>query len=465
VKDVRILIVEDELTMRETLTTYLEENGFPSESVMRGEDAVDLIRSGRFDIAIIDLKLPGIDGIEVLHRARIINPDLPAIMITAYATVENAVRAIKEGAYDYLVKPFNLEELGFIIQKIVEHRRLVEENLKLREQLKKRYSPRNIIGNSAGMKRIFELVESVADSSATVLIQGESGTGKELFARAVHYAGSRRDKPFITVNCGALPDTLIESELFGFEKGAFTGANRTKIGRFEMAADGTLFLDEIGETGLEFQVDLLRVLQEREFRRVGGSELIRMDARIIASTNRNLGEEVSKGKFREDLYYRLNVVPLHVPALRDRREDIPILVRHFLAKHKSETKRQVEGVSTEAMDLLLRYDWPGNVRELENAVERALVLGKEDMIVPADLPETLRQSVAVRSLPIGGNLSLDDVERMHILSVLERAQGNLSEAARVLGITRVTLYAKLDKYGLRQRTRATTDPEKSESGS
>ncbi|MEO0108530.1 MAG: sigma-54 dependent transcriptional regulator [candidate division WOR-3 bacterium] len=458
-KDMKILVVEDEMTMRETLTTYLTENGFACDSVMRGEDGVDRIRSGQFAIAIVDLRLPGIDGIEVLKSIKIINPELPVIMITAYATVENAVLAIKEGAYDYLVKPFNLEELGFIIQKIVEHRRLVEENIRLREQLKKRYSPRNIIGNSQAMRRIFEIIESVADSSATVLIQGESGTGKELIARTIHYVSSRREKPFITINCGAIPEALMESELFGHEKGAFTGANKTKTGRFELAADGTFFLDEIGELSTEVQVDFLRVLQEREFRRVGGTELIPMEARIIASTNRDLQKEVHEGRFREDLFYRLNVVPIHVPPLRERQEDIPFLVRHFIDKHRHEARREVSGITSEALDMLIAYDWPGNVRELENAIERALVLGKGEQIAPDELPETIQRSGSVRRRPIGGELSLEEVERLHILATLEHAKWNLSETARILGITRVTLYNKIDKYGLRIKdARSSVDP-------
>ena len=450
-KDVRVLVVEDELTMRETVVTYLEEQGFPVTSVMSGEDGLETLRDGSYDIAVIDLKLPGIDGIEVLRRAHQANPDLPVIIMTAYATIENAVRAIKEGAYDYLVKPFNLEELGFIIQRIVEHRKLVAENVKLKEQLKKRYSTRNIIGTSYGMKRIFERIESVADSTATVLIQGDSGTGKELIARAIHFSGSRRDRPFITLNCGAIPETLIESELFGYEKGAFTGANKTKIGRFELAGDGTLFLDEIGEMNLEAQVDMLRVLQEREFRRVGGTSLIKMDARIIASTNKNLENEVKAGKFREDLYYRLNVVPIYVPALRERREDIPFLARHFVDKHKHESKREITGISSAAMDLLLRYDWPGNVRELENSIERAVVLGAGEQIVPADLPESLLRAETGGKRTIGANLSLKEVERMHILAVLEAARWNLSESARVLGITRTTMYHKVQRLGLRAK--------------
>lgn len=446
--EMRVLVVEDELIMRETIVTYLEENHFRVESVMRGEDAVNLVRENGFSLVVVDLKLPGIDGIEVLRRIRIIDPNLPVVMMTAYATVENAVTAIKEGAYDYLVKPFNLEELGFIIQKIAEHQRLVAENIKLREQLRKRYGPKNIIGNSQAMRRIFELIESVADSSATVLIQGESGTGKELIARAIHYAGARRDKPFITMNCSAIPETLLESELFGYEKGAFTGATKSKIGRLEMAADGTLFLDEIGEMSLEAQVDLLRVLQEREFRRVGGAELIRMDARVIASTNRNLEELVKVGKFRQDLFYRLNVVPIHIPPLRERREDIPFLVRHFIEKHRQEARRAVTGVADETMDLLLRYDWPGNVRELENAIERALVLGRGSQIEPADLPEALQQLVLETNRPVGGNLSLAEIERLHILAVLERTKWNLAETARILGIARVTLYNKIARFGL-----------------
>jgi len=450
-KDVRILVVEDELTMRETVVTYLEEQGFPVKSVMSGEDGLEALRDGSYDIAVVDLKLPGIDGIEVLRRAHQANPGLPVIIMTAYATIENAVRAIKEGAYDYLVKPFNLEELGFIIQRIVEHRKLVEENVKLKEQLKKRYSTRNIIGTSYGMKRIFERIESVADSTATVLIQGDSGTGKELIARAIHFSGSRRDRPFTSLNCGAIPDTLIESELFGYEKGAFTGANKTKIGRFELAADGTLFLDEIGEMNLEAQVDMLRVLQEREFRRVGGTTLIKMDARIIASTNKNLEDEVKAGKFREDLYYRLNVVPIYVPALRERREDVPFLARHFVDKHKHEGKREITGISSAAMDLLLRYDWPGNVRELENAIERAVVLGTGEQIVPADLPESLHRAETGGKRTVGANLSLQEVERMHIVAVLEAVKWNLSEAARVLGITRTTMYHKVQRLGLRAK--------------
>lgn len=447
-----ILIVDDEEVMRETISDWLNKEGYNTETAITAEEALERFENNEFNIAIVDLKLPGMDGIQLLQKLKEMKREIPVIMITAYASIETAVLSMKKGAYDYLAKPFNLEELSLIIKKIIERQKLIAENILLREQLKDKYSFKNIIGKSLKMKHIFELIENVADFDSTVLIQGESGTGKEIIARAIHQKGSRRDGAFITVNCAAIPENLLESELFGHEKGAFTGAVSSKKGRFELANGGTLFLDEIAEMNLNTQVDLLRVLQEREFRRVGGTKLIKVDVRVIASCNRDLEKEVEQGNFRQDLYYRLTVIPIVLPPLRERKGDIPLLIQYFLDKYKKKKRREIKGVSKEGINLLINYDWPGNVRELENTIERIIVLGREDFITPEDIPERIREFAKKRievCYPL--NRPLEDIEKEYIKNVLSGTNWNMTRAAKLLKINRMTLYNKIKKYNLKRK--------------
>jgi DNA-binding NtrC family response regulator len=443
----RILIIDDEEVMRDTLSDWLGKEGYRIETAITSEEALEKIEEKEYNIVIVDLKLPGMDGIQFLEELKKRKKEIPTVMITAYASIETAVLSMKKGAYDYLAKPFNLEELSLIVKKIVERQALIAENILLRKKLKEKYSYKNIIGRSIKMKRVFELVENVADINSTILIQGESGTGKEVIAQAIHERGTRRNGPFVSVNCAAIPENLLESELFGHEKGAFTGAINSKKGRFELADRGTLFLDEIAEMNLNIQVDLLRVLQSREFRRVGGAKLIKVDVRVIASTNRDLEKEVEKGNFRQDLYYRLNVIPVELPALRERKEDIPLLIEYFFNKYKKKTKRGTKGIAKEAQNILMDYDWPGNVRELENTMERAIVLGKGDYINIGDLPEKICKSVKEKiQVCYSLNRPLADIEREYILQALSSTNWNISKTAKLLKINRMTLYNKLKKY-------------------
>lgn len=453
----KILIIDDEPVIRETLSDWLEREGYIIETAITGEEGIKKEKDNNFDIAIVDLKLPGMDGIEVLRKLKEIDPDIVVIMITAYATIETAVSAIKDGAYDYLTKPFNLEEISLVVKKITEHRKLVAENILLKKQLEERYSFENIIGKSPKMRKIFELIEDVADSDATILIQGESGTGKEVIARAIHQRSSRANASFITANCAAIPDNLLESELFGYEKGAFTGATQTKKGRFELAEEGTLFLDEITDMKLNTQVDLLRVLQEKEFRRLGGSQLIKTNVRIIASSNKDVEKQVAIGDFREDLYYRLNVISIKLPPLRERKEDIPFLVEHFLRKYSHKNHRIIKDISKEALELLTRYNWPGNVRELENVIERATILGKKQFLMSSDLPEVIKKdSSLARDEAIiyltEPNKSLEEVEKEYITNLLQRTNWNISQSAKLLKINRATLYNKIRQYKIKRKT-------------
>ncbi len=442
-KEVRILVVDDEMIVREALSNYLREDGYEAIAVEGGEEALKRVENERWNILFVDLKMPGMDGLEVLREVKKLVPDLPVIIITAYATIDSAVQAMKDGAYDYIVKPFDPEAIALIVEKVVEHQRLVKENILLRERLDQEYRFEEIIGRSQPMQEVFELVKNVADSDATVLITGESGTGKELIARALHANSSRRYSPFITASCGAMAEGILESELFGHEKGAFTGALYTKKGRFELAEDGTLFLDEIGEISPKTQVDLLRVLDEKKITRVGGIEEIPVNVRIVSATNRDLKKAIQEGRFREDLFYRLNVVSIHLPPLRNRKEDIPLLAEHFLDKFRAETNKKIERISPQALKRMLEYDWPGNVRELENAIERAVVVGKKSEILPEDLPFFKMDTV-----PESGPKSLKDRERLHILQTLEENKWNISKTAEDLEIDRVTLYNKIKKYNL-----------------
>ncbi len=441
----RILIVDDEAAMRESLKDWLMEDGYEVNSAESGETALKMAAERNWDIVLLDLKMPGMDGIETLEKIKEINPDTEVLMMTAYATVDTAVQAMKEGAFDYLVKPFDPDEVEIQIKKIVKHKDLVVQNILLRKKLEEKYHYDEIIGKSDAMQEVFELIDRVAPTDSTVLITGESGTGKELIAQAIHGNSTRCYMPFIAVSCGALPETLLESELFGYEKGAFSGAEHRKRGRFEMADNGTLFLDEIGDISLKTQVDLLRVLQQKEFSRLGSEEVIRVDVRILAATNRDLKKAIREKRYREDLFYRLNVIAIHVPPLRQRKEDIPLLVSAFIEKYCLEMNREEAKIAPSALKLLMDYDWPGNVRELENIIERALVIGQGQKIEADDLPFS-RRDVAPAELP----RSLKKMEKVHIGRILKETNWNISKAARELDIDRQTLYNKIDKYGIRK---------------
>jgi DNA-binding NtrC family response regulator len=424
------------------------EDDYEVDLASSGEDAVALALKKDWEVILLDLKMPGMDGIETLRKLKDKEIDTKAeiILMTAYATIETAVQAMKEGAFDYLVKPFDPDEVEIQIKRIIEHKELVLENVLLRQKLEERSEYDEIIGKSDAMQEIFEMISRVAPTDSTVLITGESGTGKELIAQALHGNSQRCYMPFIAVSCGALPDSLLESELFGYEKGAFTGAEYTKRGRFEMADKGTLFLDEIGDISLKTQVDLLRVLQQKEFRRVGGQDLIKIDVRILSATNRNLKKAIEERRFRDDLYYRLNVISIHVPPLRDRKEDISLLVETFIHRYCLELNKEPVKIVPSAMKLLMAYDWPGNVRELENVIERAIVIGKGTEIVSEDLPFS-RKELKADGFP----KSLKMMEKIHIERILAETDWNITRAARELHIDRQTLYNKIEKHKIERK--------------
>ena len=448
-KKARILVVDDEAPMRESLKDWLMEEGYEVGLAASGKEAITMTRKKDWDVILLDLKMPGMDGVETLKRlkGKEVNTEAEILMMTAYATVDTAVQAMKEGAFDYLVKPFFPDEIEMQIKKIVTHRELVLENILLRQKLEERSEYGEIVGKSDVMQTIYDLISQVAPTDSTVLITGESGTGKELIARAIHGNSQRCYMPYIAVSCGALPDSLLESELFGYEKGAFTGAEHTKMGRFEMADKGTLFLDEIGDISLKTQVDLLRVLQEKEFRRLGGQEEIKVDVRILAATNRDIKKAISENRFREDLFYRLNVISIHIPSLRERKDDIPLLVKAFIRRCCLEMNKEQVQIAPSAMKLLMDYNWPGNVRELENVIERALVIGRGKEIVTEDLPFS-RKELGTEALPN----SLKLMEKMHIKRIMEETDWNISKAARVLEIDRQTLYNKIEKYHIEKES-------------
>ena len=439
----KILVVDDELVVRDSLGKWFTSEGYTARPAGGAREALEIIQQAEFDIALLDIKMPGMDGMELQARLKEADPDLTVIIMTGYASVETAVQALKLGAYDYITKPVDPDELSHLVSNALEHKRARREVDRLRENLLEAVPGTELIGTSPAMRKVTELIEMVAPTEATVLITGETGTGKEVVARAIHAAGPRRYMPMVTVHCGALTETLLESELFGHEKGAFTGAQYRKKGKFEVADGGSVFLDEISDISLKTQTDLLRVLQEKEIVRVGGNQQIKVDFRAIAATNKNLETLVKNGTFRPDLYYRLHVFCIDLPPLRDRREDIPLLVAHFLNKFCMATSRPVPQLSQEAIEVLMRHDWPGNVRELENAVERALVVGRGNEVRPADFSFQFQMDE-----PKGGK-TLDDVERVHIERILRETQHNLSRAARILDIDRTTLYNKLRRYGLR----------------
>jgi len=440
-----LLVVDDELIVRDSLDKWFREEGYDVTVAESAQDALTKMAAKHFDLALVDIKMPGTDGVELQRRMHEIDAEMLVIIMTGYASVETAVAALKNGAYDYVSKPFDPDDIAHSVHNALSHKRAEQENVRLRETVASVVRPQEIVGQSPAMIRVFEAIQTVGPTDATVLITGESGTGKELCARAIHAASPRHYNPLVVIHCGALAETLLESELFGHEKGAFTGAQYRKKGSFEVAEGGSIFLDEIGDISLKTQTDLLRVLQEREITRVGSTHPIQVDFRCIAVTNKKLEQLIEDGRFRPDLFYRLNVFQIQLPPLRDRKGDIPILVEHFVRKFSASMNKRINRVSPAAMGLLDRYQWPGNIRELENAVERAMVVAQE--------PEIREEDFALR-LPLAEHQprTLEDIERAHILAVLEDCKGNQTLAAEVLDIDRVTLHNKLKKYGWKRVT-------------
>ena len=440
-----VLLIEDEKIMRVTLEDALKGAGYEVVSFGAGAPALLAMKSSSFDAVVTDVRLPDIDGFDIVREINQ-RSDTPVVMMTAYGTIKGAVEAMKLGAFDYITKPFALDEFLLLIERVMDVKRLKEENIRLRKDINRCCSLPNIIGESDVMKRVFSLVERVSASDSTVLILGESGTGKELIATTIHYQSSRRDKPLIKVNCAALPEGLIESELFGHEKGAFTGAVKRKPGRFELAEGGTIFLDEIGDIPLSTQAKILRVIQERQFERIGGTTTLNIDVRIIAATNKNPEDEVKAGRFREDLYYRLNVIPITLPPLRERKEDIPDLMAFFMGRYRKKLSRNVR-FSKDAAEMLLAYDYPGNVRELENIIERCATLSLSEVVDKDELPSFIvNGGQSAKSLLL--SCIAADAEKAHILKVLKTTQGNKTRAAEMLGISRKTLWEKINAYGI-----------------
>jgi DNA-binding NtrC family response regulator len=445
-----ILVVDDEINIRGALVTILEKKGHQVRGAATAEEGLVHLEAAPAELVITDLRMPGSGGMEFLRRLKETWPDTEVVVMTAYGSIDTAVEAMRCGAYDYLTKPIDRERFPIVVDKALERRALTAENKQLRDRLETRTRFDEMVGKSEPMQRIYSLVEMVADSDVTVLLTGESGTGKELISRAIHHKSPRADGPFITMNCGALPDSLFESELFGYEKGAFTGAMATKMGRFELADGGTLLLDEVGELSLKSQVDFLRVLETKEFRRLGGTKLLKVDTRIIAATNRNLEEAVKQGDFREDLYYRLNVVPIRLPPLRDRADDIPLLVNRFLAECSAQHHREPKDVSRDAMRLLRLYGWPGNIRQLRNLMERLVVTVKDSMIQPDHLPEEIQASKEdARTMVVTLGTSLDQLEREVIQRTLTEITNHREKAAKLLGISLRALQYKIKEYGIR----------------
>jgi nitrogen regulation protein NR(I) len=465
----KVLIIEDDETVRDVLRSFLKEKGFEATLAQNGQTGLDLLRADKFDLILTDLVMPGITGMDVLKEVAAAKISVPVIVMTAFGTVQTAVEAMKHGAFDYITKPFNLDELMIVLEKAFSVAKLQKENVMLKKQLKKKYDFKGLIGDSPSMQSVYEMIEKIADTDSTVLITGESGTGKELIAKTIHYNNSSRaGGPFVALNCAAIPRDLLESELFGHERGAFTGAVNTRLGRFELAQGGTLFLDEVGELDPSLQVKLLRVLQEREFERVGGMKTIKVDVRILAATNKDLGNATKEGKFREDLFYRLNVIPLHLPPLRSRQEDIPLLAAFFIDEFCRKKKREPFTFSPSAMDCLQKYRWPGNVRELENLIERLMILVSGSVVNVADLPEMLHpvppvdldhapgaaeasyraampSGVGTSEAGIDLNEAVSALERDLILKALAKAGGVRSKAAQLLGLNRTTLLEKMKK--------------------
>ena len=445
-EDARVLVVDDEPMVCLALTNWLEEENYFAQAVEDGPQAVKAVREENWDIVLLDLRMPGMDGMEVLKQVKEIAPQTVVIMMTAYASIPGAVQAMQEGAYDYIVKPLDVDQLTLMLKRIVEHQQLITENILLRKRLTEQYEYEDIIGRSEAMQEVFSMIKAVTDTNATVLITGETGTGKELVARAIHSNSSQRYGPFVATSCGALPETLLESELFGYEKGAFTGADRTKKGRFELANEGTLFLDEVGDISMKTQIRLLRVLQEKSFSRLGGTEQIKVDVRLVSATNRDLVAAIEEGSFRSDLYYRLNVVSIQLPPLRERIDDVPLLAAHFINKYNVEFNKKFDRVDRKAMDFMMDYHWPGNVRELENVIERALVIDQGPQMKVKHLPFCNIESPLTEE-----PRSLQEVEKSHIEKMLQRNDWNIAKTARLLNIDRSTLHKKIKKFGLERQ--------------
>jgi DNA-binding NtrC family response regulator len=442
-----ILVVDDEEAMTESLAAWLREDGYTVDTAASGREAIEKARGREFAIYFVDLKMPGgLDGIETMMEIRKLQKDASVIVITAYATVDTAIAAMKEGAQEYVVKPCHPQEISLLVERIIRVKNLQRENAILRRKLTRQYRFHDLVSKNPRMAEIFDLVREVASQRSTVLVQGESGTGKELVARAIHFSGDRGEGPFVAVSCAALAETLLESELFGHEKGSFTGALAQKKGKFELAEGGTLFLDEIGDISPKLQVDLLRVLQERRFFRVGGTTEIKVDVRVVAATHRDLEADVREGRFRDDLFYRLNVINVRIPPLRERREDVPLLAQEFLDRLSHVLGREVSGFSEEALRVLMDHDWPGNVRELENAVERALVTCKTGVLGAQDFAFLARAAGASAGPALPAGLTLQEMEKEYIAATLQRMRGNVKAAAEALGIDRSTLYEKIKRY-------------------
>lgn len=444
----KLIIVDDERIVRESLRHWFEEEGYIIDTAENGNEALQKFSMNKYDLALIDMKMPGMTGLELLKKVKEIDSGCIAILITAFASVPTAIQALKDGAHDYVTKPIDPDELNNIVKNALEISKLKNENIKLKGRLQDINLPENLVGDSPQMKKIAELIKTVSDSDSTVLIRGESGTGKELVAKAIHGNSKRKYFPIITVNCGALSESLLESELFGHEKGAFTGAHFRRKGKFEIANGGTIFLDEIGSISAKTQVDLLRVIETKKFNRVGGNDLVESDFRLITATNEPLEKMMDEGKFRKDLYYRLNVITITLPPLRERKDDIELLANHFLKKYSELMNKNITGFTESAMNFLLNYDFPGNVRELENTVERAIVIGKGNLIELEDL--NLESNGDVYGFDEDATGSLEDVEKNYIIKVLKENKWNISKCAEILGVERVTLYNKINKYGLRK---------------
>jgi two-component system NtrC family response regulator len=453
-KDYSILIVDDEDTQRSILKGYLEKNGYKIYSASSGIEGIKIVQDNLIDIVLSDYKMPDKTGLEVLESVKKINPEVSFVILTAYGTIENAVKAMRLGAFDYISKPVDLDELDLMIERIIENKNLKSEIQLLKNQLQTKFKIDSFISHSPKMEEVLSFAARAADSKATVLITGESGTGKEVLAKSIHYVSPRKDKPFIAVNIPALPETLLESELFGHEKGAFTGAEKSKKGRFELADGGTIFLDEIGDIPINLQVKLLRVLQEHQIERVGSTEYIKIDVRIIAATHQNLETKIKDGSFREDLFYRLNIVSLNIPPLRERKEDIIPLIEHFVEKYSRENNKEKLSLSREAVDLLIKYNFPGNVRELENIIERAVVLCRSKVITVNDLPNIVTGFKAEKEIAANENTSLieqvEELEKKLIYDALSKSSGNQSQAGRMLGLTERNLRYKMQKYDIKK---------------
>lgn len=446
ISEYTILLVDDEKNTLKVLSAVLKQEGYNILTSLTGEEAWETLKNNTVHALVVDLKLPGMSGMELLKAAKTCCPDIPIIMITAYGTISNAVEAMKIGAYSYLTKPVNPDELSVQLHNALEKSNLLRENVELRKQLQERFSRGNIVGKSKPMQEIFKLVDKVSQYNSNVLITGETGTGKELIAKAIHYSGKFRERPFVTIDCAAIPETLLESEMFGHTKGAFTGASQEKKGQIELAEGGTLFLDEVGELPLKLQKKFLRFLQEKEFVRVGGTQKRKVNVRIIAATNKNLEKEIEEDNWREDLFYRLNVITIEIPPLRDRKEDLLLLVNFFLDKYNTQNDKYIKGISQEVMDIFTKYDWPGNVRELENVIERAVVLNSEETISSSLLPQKMVELEEKKKEP--NDLNLLEMEKNIICKALYQSDWNQSAAARILGISRKQLRTKMSHHGL-----------------